>query len=84
MAEVGLAQVIVHDAHADDPQLAFALVPAHRFRWAQPGPGGDLFRDVQAPSYDDLARAQLQPTPNQPKRLADLQRLITGEETWTA
>lgn len=83
VAEVGIGQVIVHDAHAADPQLAFALSRLTDSGGLTLAPVG-IFRDVEAPSYDDLARAQLTPVPKPKTRLADLQRLITGEETWTA
>mgnify|MGYP003608763893 CR=1 FL=1 len=82
VAEVGLAQVVVHDAHAPDPQLAFALSRLTDSSGLSLAPVG-IFRNVETPSYDDLAREQLQPLPKKSARLANLQRLITGEETWT-
>ena len=82
VADVGLANILVHDEHADDPGLAFALsrlTDAGRLHTAPIG----VFRDVVRPTYDDLAREQLTVAPNPAERLDQLQSLITGHDTWT-
>ena len=80
--EVGLDSVLVHDAHRQDPGLAFALS-----RLTDPGvlrraPIG-IFRDVDRPSYDDLARQQLETAGRPDDPDASLQALLRGAETWT-
>jgi 2-oxoglutarate ferredoxin oxidoreductase subunit beta len=82
VAEVGLENVLVHDAHADDPGLAFALSRLTDSEGLQTSPIG-IFRDVERPTYDDLARAQLTTQANPAERLDKLQQLITGSDTWT-
>jgi 2-oxoglutarate ferredoxin oxidoreductase subunit beta len=81
---VGVGDLLVHDAHADDPTTAFAisrLTDAGRLHQAPIG----IFRQVTRPTYDDLARDQLtqasagvSDTPED--RLA---ALIGGGDTWT-
>ena len=82
VAEVGLENVLVHDAHADDPGLAFALSRLTDTETLNTSPIG-IFRDVQRPTYDDLARAQLTTQDDPAERLDKLQQLITGSDTWT-
>jgi len=82
VAEVGLENVLVHDAHRDDPGLAFELSRLTDTGTILSAPIG-IFRDVERPSYDDLARAQVSVAPDPDQRLADLQGLITGPDTWT-
>ena len=56
--QVGVDDLLVHDAHADDPTTAFAisrLTDAGRLHQAPIG----IFRQVARPTYDDLARDQL-------------------------
>jgi 2-oxoglutarate ferredoxin oxidoreductase subunit beta len=52
------ADIVVHNAHAEDPTMAFAISrltdPGHLSR----APIG-IFRDVQRPTYDDGVRDQL-------------------------
>ena len=79
---VGIDAILVHDAHREDPGLAFSLT-----RLAGPGvvriaPVG-IFRDVGHPSYDDLARQQLAAAGPSADPEAALQGLIRGAETWT-
>ncbi|MDQ7991438.1 MAG: 2-oxoacid:ferredoxin oxidoreductase subunit beta [Propionicimonas sp.] len=80
--EVGLENVLVHDAHRDDPGLAFELSRLTDTGTILSAPIG-IFRDVERPSYDDLARAQVSVAPDPARRLAELQGLITGPDTWT-
>jgi 2-oxoglutarate ferredoxin oxidoreductase subunit beta len=71
----------VHDAHADDPSAAFGL--------SRLTPGGHLdrapvgiFRQVDRPTYDDLARQQVS-TAQQTHGRGDLAGLLAGGDTWT-
>jgi len=82
VAEVGLENVVVHDAHRDDPTLAFQLSRLTDSGAIRTAPIG-IFRDVERPAYDDLARAQLGGSSDPDQRLAELQGLITGPDTWT-
>jgi 2-oxoglutarate/2-oxoacid ferredoxin oxidoreductase subunit beta len=82
VAEVGLDRVLVHDAHADDPGLAFAISRLTDSGQINTAPIG-IFRDVDRPTYDDLARDQLTVTSDPEQRLAELQQLVTGSDTWT-
>jgi 2-oxoglutarate/2-oxoacid ferredoxin oxidoreductase subunit beta len=70
----------VHDAHADDPSAAFGL--------SRLTPGGHLdrapvgiFRQVDRPTYDDLAREQID-TAQQTHGHGDLAALLGGGDTW--
>lgn len=82
VAVVGIENVLVHDAHREDPTLAFEisrLTDAGRIRTAPIG----IFRDVDRPTYDDQARAQLGDVSDPAQRLAMLQATIAGPDTWT-
>jgi 2-oxoglutarate/2-oxoacid ferredoxin oxidoreductase subunit beta len=75
------AEALVHDAHADDPALAFALS-----RLSEPGgvartPIG-VFRAVDRPTYDDLMNEQLRRAAST-QGPGDLAALIRGKDTWT-
>jgi 2-oxoglutarate/2-oxoacid ferredoxin oxidoreductase subunit beta len=75
------ATALVHDAHADDPSLAFSLS-----RLAEPGtvahtPIG-VFRSVDRPTYDDLMNDQLQRAVGTQGR-GDVGALLRGKDTWT-
>ena len=82
VAEVGLGNVLVHDAHADDPGTAFALSRLTDTEALHTSPIG-ILRDVERPTCDDLARAQLTVHEDPEERLAGLQAMITGGDTWT-
>ena len=82
VAEVGLDRVLVHDAHRPDPALAFELSRLTDAGTIVNAPIG-IFRDVQRPTYDDLARSQVSVAGDAGQRLADLQSLVTGPDTWT-
>jgi 2-oxoglutarate ferredoxin oxidoreductase subunit beta len=71
--------VIVHDPSVEDPSLAFALS-----RLMEPTPIG-IFRDVDRPSYDELARGQLAAATAKEGQGDDdaLQALLYGGDTWT-
>jgi 2-oxoglutarate/2-oxoacid ferredoxin oxidoreductase subunit beta len=70
----------VHDAHADDPSAAFGL--------SRLTPGGHLdrapvgiFRQVQRPTYDDLAREQIA-TAQETHGQGELGALLSSGDTW--
>jgi 2-oxoglutarate/2-oxoacid ferredoxin oxidoreductase subunit beta len=79
--EVGEEALVVHDAHADDPSTAFALSRLTDAGVLQKSPIG-IFRQVERPTYDDLARAQVQ-TAKDTGGAADLAALIAGKDTWS-
>ena len=80
--EVGVDALIVHDAHREDPSLAFELSRLTDAGTIVNAPVG-IFRDVERPTYDDLARTQVTLTDDPAQRVAELQGLITGADTWT-
>ncbi len=82
VSEVGLENVLVHDAHSDDPGFAFALSRLTDTAGLATSPIG-ILRDVDRPTYDDLARAQLTVHTDRAERLAQLQGMIAGADTWT-
>ncbi len=82
VAEVGLEKVLVHDAHRPDPTLAFALSRLTDGGALHRAPMG-IFRDVERPAYDDLAREQLVTAGPPDDMAAALQQLVRGNETWT-
>ncbi|HEX7662569.1 MAG TPA: 2-oxoacid:ferredoxin oxidoreductase subunit beta [Pseudonocardiaceae bacterium] len=77
--EVGKENVLVHDAARLDPSTAFALSRLSKPDLAHTVTG--IFRNVEAPSYDDQVRAQVQQADQDDP--ADLQSLLTGRDTWT-
>jgi 2-oxoglutarate ferredoxin oxidoreductase subunit beta len=79
VAEVGTDAVVVHDATTRDPSLAFALSRLTGSDLAHTVTG--VFRSVDRPSYDDLARAQVEQAKT--AKAADLQGLLRGKDTWT-
>lgn len=81
VADVGLDRVLVHDAHEPDATTAFALARLTDAAALTLAPVG-VFRAVSAPVFDDEARAQVR-TPAASERLAALQRLVTGTDTWS-
>ncbi|WP_420748992.1 2-oxoacid:ferredoxin oxidoreductase subunit beta [Rhodococcus sp. O3] len=74
--------IVVHDAHSDDPEYAFALS-----RLSDQDLEHTIFgviRSVHRPSYDDLVREQSDSA--RTGRAGDgkaLQELLTGSDTWT-
>ena len=79
--EVGAQNLLVHDAHAVDPGVAFALSRLSHPVTLQDTPIG-IFRDVQRPSYDRLLRDQLASAEATSGR-GDLGALLRGSDTWT-
>jgi 2-oxoglutarate ferredoxin oxidoreductase subunit beta len=74
------AGVLVHDAHDDDPSLAFALSRVTKPNLSMTPIG--VFRDVQRPVYDDLMTAQLDQAVAK-NGAGDLAALLAGGDTWT-
>jgi 2-oxoglutarate/2-oxoacid ferredoxin oxidoreductase subunit beta len=83
VAEVGEDALLVHDAHADDPTAAFALSRLTDAGVLTRAPIG-IFRQVEHPTYDDLAREQVatarQGTDDNRAALASL---LDSGDTWT-
>jgi len=84
VAEVGDAAILVHDSRAEDPTTAFAISRLTDSGYLYRAPIG-IFRQVERPTYDDQARAQIDAArdaaPGEPgDRLA---ALIGGGDTWT-
>ena len=77
------SDLLVHDAHADDPTTAFGPLPAHRRGILHQSPIG-VFRQVERPTYDDQARAQIiTAATGQDDQRQALTGLINGGDTWT-
>ena len=58
VADVGEDSLLVHDAHNPDPTLAFAISRLTDSGYLNQSPIG-IFRQVERPTYDDQARAQI-------------------------
>ena len=58
VSEVDDADVLVHDAHNADPSTAFAISRLTDSGYLNQSPIG-IFRQVERPTYDDQARAQI-------------------------
>ncbi|MFM8156359.1 MAG: 2-oxoacid:ferredoxin oxidoreductase subunit beta [Actinomycetes bacterium] len=80
VTEVGEGALLVHDAHREDPALAFALSRLSEVHTLADTPIG-IFRDVKRPSYDRLVREQLDEA-REKKGAGDLQALVRGNDTW--
>ncbi|GAB3593453.1 2-oxoacid:ferredoxin oxidoreductase subunit beta [Angustibacter peucedani] len=81
-SEVDPADVVRHDAHADDPTSAFALSRLDTTDMAHVPVG--IFRDVQRPTYDDLVREQVtSASADGPPTTEALQALVAGNDTWS-
>ncbi|MVA75550.1 2-oxoacid:ferredoxin oxidoreductase subunit beta [Auraticoccus sp. F435] len=81
VAEVGEEALVVHDAHREDPSYAFGLSRLTDTGVMQRSPIG-VFRDVERPAYDDLAREQLELATAGGVPEDALQDLISGKDTW--
>ncbi|MCH1865199.1 2-oxoacid:ferredoxin oxidoreductase subunit beta [Nocardioides sp. CFH 31398] len=84
VSDVDAADLLVHDAHTDDPTTAFAISRLTDAGYLHRAPIG-IFRSVERPTYDDQARAQVdlaqgERTGSRDDRLASL---IGGGDTWT-
>jgi len=80
-ATVGADALLVHDAHADDASTAFALSRLTDAGHLHQAPIG-IFRQVERPTYDDLARQQVT-TARETLGDGDLGALIAGKDAWT-
>ena len=84
VADVNPSDIIVHDPTNPDPSRAFALSRLTDSGVMMQAPMG-IFRDVEAPAYDDEVRAQVdQAVHGEPNPTSDsaLQKLLTGSDTW--
>lgn len=83
-AQVEDADILVHDAHNADPSTAFAISRLTDSGYLNQSPIG-IFRQVERPTYDDQARAQI--TTAQDAATGDpsarLAALISAGDTWT-
>jgi len=77
--QVDAADIVIHDAHRPDPSYAFALsrLSTQDLRYTPMG----VFRSVQKPTYDAMMAEQLDLARSQEP--ADLDALLTGNDTWT-
>jgi 2-oxoglutarate ferredoxin oxidoreductase subunit beta len=79
-ASVPESDLLVHDRHAPEPSLAFALS-----RLTQGTTGATpigVFRDVERPVYDELMAEQLA-TAREQRGEGDLEQLLHAGDTWT-
>ncbi|MFZ2260950.1 2-oxoglutarate ferredoxin oxidoreductase subunit beta [Luteococcus japonicus] len=81
VSEVGLDSILVHDEHHADPSLAFALSRLTDGGVMHRSPIG-IFRNVERPAYDDLAREQVALARGN-SSAAGLQAMVDGKDTWT-
>ena len=81
VAEVGVEALVVHDAHRQDPSYAFGLSRLTDAGVLHRSPIG-IFRDVDAPTYDDLAREQVALATANGSDDDALQAMIAGGDTW--
>jgi 2-oxoglutarate ferredoxin oxidoreductase subunit beta len=79
VADVGEDALLVHDAHRDDPSLAFALARLNTDDHS-PTPFG-IFRDVDRPEYASAIGAQLAQSVER-KGPGDLAGLLRSNGTW--
>jgi 2-oxoglutarate ferredoxin oxidoreductase subunit beta len=81
VAEHGEENILVHDAHAADPGVAFALSRLSHPTTLADTPIG-VFRDVVRPTYDQLMADQMEEAASK-QGPGDLAALIAGKDTWT-
>jgi 2-oxoglutarate ferredoxin oxidoreductase subunit beta len=84
VAEVGLDNILVHDAHNPDPTTAFAISRLTDAGVLHQSPIG-IFRQVERPTYDDQARAQITDAQDGVSGSPEdrLGALLGGGDTWT-
>jgi 2-oxoglutarate ferredoxin oxidoreductase subunit beta len=72
-------QIVVHDAHRENPAYAFALsrLSSQDLRYTPMG----VFRSIQKPTYDAMMADQLEVARTEDP--GDLQALLAGGDTWT-
>jgi 2-oxoglutarate ferredoxin oxidoreductase subunit beta len=71
-------EIVVHDAHRENPAYAFALsrLSSQDLRYTPMG----VFRSVQKPTYDAMMAEQLDVA--RTEQPGDLQSLLAGGDTW--
>jgi 2-oxoglutarate/2-oxoacid ferredoxin oxidoreductase subunit beta len=79
VSEVGEDALVVHDSTMSDPSYAFALSQLSTQDLQHTVTG--IFRNFARPTYDDLARAQIEQA--REHKTSDLQTLLRGKDTWT-
>jgi 2-oxoglutarate/2-oxoacid ferredoxin oxidoreductase subunit beta len=79
VASAGEERLLVHDAHRDDPSLAFALARLSNDRHS-PTPFG-VFRAIQRPEYSSAVASQLLDA-SEKKGPGDLATLLRSNGTW--
>ena len=79
VAEVDEADIVVHDAHCEDPTYhqALANLSSQDLEYTVTG----VIRQVARPTYDDQARDQVAMARDAGD--SDLQKLLDGTNTWT-
>ena len=81
--DVADSELLIHDAHLDDPTTAFALSRLTDAGVLHQSPIG-IFRQVERATYDDQARSQLATASvGHDDPHAALASLISGGDTWT-
>ena len=84
-ADVAATDILVHDAHSEDPTMAFAISRLTDAGYLNTSPIG-IFRQVERSTYDDAAREQIAVASDNDAaadRTAKLAALIGGGDTWT-
>ncbi len=79
VSDVAPEDLVVHDAHAADPTLAFQLSQLTDTQGLSASPVG-ILRDVDRPVFDDESRNQVHMPAD---RTAALAKLVAGPGTWT-
>jgi 2-oxoglutarate ferredoxin oxidoreductase subunit beta len=79
VSEIGEDDLVVHDPTIEDTSYAFALSRLGDQDLTHTPTG--VFRDVERPTYDDQARAQVARA--REARQPNLQALLAGQDTWT-
>lgn len=80
LADVEASRLLIHDAHREDPGLAFAL---SRLAMNPTGPTPiGVFRAVERPVYGDLVQSQLEQVVAR-RGPGDLATLLAGTDSWT-
>ena len=77
--QVEADEIVVHDAHRENPAYAFALsrLSSQDLRYTPMG----VFRSIQKPTYDAMMADQLEVA--RTEEPGDLQALLAGGDTWT-
>ena len=77
--QVAADEIVVHDAHRENPAYAFALsrLSSQDLRYTPMG----VFRSVQKPTYDAMMADQLEVARTEAP--ADLDALLLGNDSWT-